>query len=542
MTSYTRKFAAVLAACICALSFSGCSEDDGSGRIFKYNISANPGSLDPQTASDSNSDLLISSIYMGLLKANPDGSLSGGVAEDYIVSDDGLVYTFKLRQDVYWIDKGNEFEELCTAHDFVFAFRRLFDPNTRAARASEYYCIKNAEHVNLGRIPLVSEIGVKALNDFELEITLGSPNPQFPTLLTKTPAMPCNEKYFTQAQGKYGLSAETTPSNGDFYIRTWDYDPYTITDNNHIILRRNAKSNERERVYPSGLNFFIVDEAGFVNDFLSGTTSCIAVTDEQAGSISGEYTVQSYSNISVGLAFNTKYGLFGNADFRRALASLVNTDDMTAAMPHYQLSDGAVPMEVTLLDKRYREYAGDSAKLPYDEAAARSFYDLAEPTLDRELLVGARIIMPDDTTAEAVSYIMQEWQRVFGFYCVVQQLSQEEYDKRLRDGDYEIAVLELTGGYNSPEAYLKPFTGSSSENYTGYTSVDFERLMTQAGRAVELSESADLYIQAEELLLNDAIFIPLCYKNEYFFIEEDSRDIYYNPFTKTVDFSEAKSE
>ena len=525
---------------MCITMLGGCSEDDGSGGIFKYDISANPGSLDPQTAADANSDLLISSIYMGLLTANPDGSLGEGVAEDYIVSDDGLVYTFRLRQDVYWIDSG-DFEAQCTAADFVFAFQRLFDPATRAARASEYYCIKNAELVNRGYIPVVSEVGVRATGDFELEITLQYPNPQFPTLLTQTPAMPCNEEYFEYAQGKYGLSAETTPSNGAFYVRTWDYDPFTITDNNHIILRRNPKSSERDRVFPQGLNFFIVDESGFYNDFLGGVTSCIAVTDEQAKGVTGEYTVQSYSNISVGLVFNTNYSLFANADFRRALASLVNEEDISASLNHYTLSDGVVPQQVTLLDKCYRELAGDSAKHPYDESAAEAYYELAEPQLDKQLLIGARIIMSDDTTADAISYIMQEWQRKFGFYCVVQQLSQEEYDKRLRDGDYEIAVMELTGGYNSPEAYLKPFTKNSSENFTGYSNVEFEQLMSQAGRAVELADSAELYIKAEQLILSEAIFVPLCYKNEYFFVGKDACDIYYNPFTKTVDFSKAKT-
>ncbi len=541
MNKHFRRLAAAIAVCMSLISFTACTEDDGSGGIFKYDISYNPGSLDPQTAADANSDLLISSIYMGLLTALPDGSLGEGVAEDYIVSDDGLVYTFKLREDIWWIDSG-DFEAQCTAHDFVFAFQRLFDPRTRAARASEYFCIKNAQHVNLGHIPMVSEIGVRALGDFELEITLEYPNPQFPTLLTKSPAMPCNEEYFELSQGKYGLAAESTPSNGAFYIRTWDYDPYTITDNNHIILRRNPKTSERDKVYPQGLNFFIVDEAGFLSDFTSGTTSCIAVTDEQAKTISGEYTVTSYSNISVGLVFNTDYSIFRNADLRRALASLVSPDDMADALRHYELSDGVVPQQVTLLDKIYREYAGESEKLPYDEEAAKAYYALAEPTLDKEQFIGARIIMADDTTFDAVSYIMQEWQRVFGFYCIVEQLSREDYDKRIAEGDFEIAVTELTGGYNSPEAYLKPFTRGSSENITGYYSTDLERLMTAAGRAVELSDSADLYVQAEQLVLNEAIFVPLCYKNEYFFIEEDSRDIYYNPFTKTVDFSKAKTE
>ncbi len=540
MNKHFRRLAAALAVCMSLISFTACSEDDGSGGIFKYDIGYNPGSLDPQTAADANSDLLISSVYMGLLTAEPDGSLSEGVAEDYIVSDDGLVYTFKLREDVWWIDSG-DFEAQCTAHDFVFAFQRLFDPKTRAARASEYFCIKNAEHVAMGRIPLVSEIGVRAIGDFELEITLQYPDPQLPTLLTKAPAMPCNEEYFRLAQGKYGLSAESTPSNGAFYVRTWDYDPYSKTDNNFIILRRNPKTSERDKVYPQGLNFFIVNEERFLSDFTGGTTSCIAVTDEQAKSITGEYTVTSYSNISVGLVFNTAYSVFDSADMRRALASLVSPEDMTEALRHYTLSDGVVPQQVTLLDKSYREYAGASAKLPYDEAAAREYYALAEPSLDKELFIGARIIMADDTTYDAVSYIMQEWQRVFGVYCVVEQLPREEYDKRLAAGDYEIAVVELTGGYNSPEAYLKPFTRTGSENVTGFFNADLERLMTQAGRAVELSDSADLYIQAERLVLNEAIFIPLCYKNEYFFIEEDAADIYYNPFTKTVDFTKAKT-
>lgn len=539
--NFIKRIIAAALVCCSLFTYTACRDDDGSGGTFKYDISYNPGSLDPQTANDANSDLIIACMYKGLLAAETDGSLSEGVAEDYVVSEDGLVYTFKLREDIYWMDSG-EFEAQCTAHDFVFGFQRLFDPNTRAARASEYYCIKNSEQVNRGFIPDVSQIGVKALGDFELQITLSYPNPQFPVLLTKTPAMPCNEEYFTLVKGKYGLTADTTPSNGAFYIRTWDYDPYTITDNNHIILRRNYKTDETDKVYPYSLNFFIVDEQRFVDDFNKGVTSCIAVTDEQTELIKNdEYTVESFSSIAVGLTFNNDYELFANADFRRALASLVNREELAEALSDYQMADGAVPDEVTLLDQSYREYAKDSASIAYSTAKAAYFYSLAEGSINREQLVGARIILPDDTMRDAVSGIMQEWQKELGFYCKVEVLPEEEYLKRLQSGDYEIAVRELTGGYNSPEAYLKPFTADSSENYSGYFNTEFERLVKLAGRAVELSDSADYYVRAEKLLLSDAAFIPLCYKNEYFYIGEDMSDIYYNPFTKTIDFSVAKA-
>ncbi len=536
-----KRIMAAALVCCSLLTYTACREDDGSGGTFKYDISYNPGSLDPQTANDANSDLLIACMYKGLLAAEPDGSLSEGVAEDYVVSEDGLVYTFKLREDIYWVDSG-EFEAQCTADDFVFGFQRLFDPNTRAARASEYYCIKNSEQVNRGIIPDVAQIGVKALGDFELEITLAYPNPQFPVLLTKTPAMPCNEEYFLLVKGKYGLSADTTPSNGAFYIRTWDYDPYTPTDNNHIILRRNYKTDETDKVYPYGLNFFIVDESRFVDDFNSEVTSCIAVTDEQTKLITeDEVTVESFSSIAVGLTFNTDYELFGYTDFRRALASLVDREELSVLLADYKAAEGVVPEEVTLLDQSYREYAEESAAIGYNAKKAAHFYSLVEDEINKEQLVGARIILPDDTMRDAVSDMMQEWQKELGFYCRIEVLSEEEYLKRLQSGDYEIAVRELTGGYNSPEAYLKPFTSASSENYSGYLNPEFEKLIKLAGRAVELSDSADYYVEAEKLLLSDAAFIPLCYKNEYFYIGEDMSDIFYNPFTKTIDFSEAKS-
>ena len=323
----------ILAAALCCgiMLTSGCFERDGSDGVIKYDIAYNPGSLDPQTAEDSASTLIISSLYTGLLRVNNDGSLGSGVAEDYTVSEDGLTYRFKLSSGYYWTDV-NGFEAPCTAQDFVYGFQRLFNPETRAPRASEYFCIKNSEKINSGKITDLSKLGVEAAGDYELTITLDYPNPRFPTLLAEAPAMPCNEEYFLASQGRYGLSGDTTPSNGAFYLRTWDYDPYTITDNNHLILRRNAKYSELNKVYPSGLNFFIEGDEDFVDDFLSGTISCIAVNDSQRELIKGEFNVQEYDAITVGLLFNTKFGLFRNADFRRALSCLSPRRDTARLM------------------------------------------------------------------------------------------------------------------------------------------------------------------------------------------------------------------
>ncbi len=539
-----RHFRRIIAAALCCfiISMTGCFEKDGSDGVIKYDIAYNPGSLDPQTASDDSSTLLIASLYTGLLRLEPDGCLSAGVAEDYTVSDDGLTYRFKLSSSNYWTD-ANGFDAVCTAQDFVFGFQRLFDPATRAPRASEYFCIKNSRAINSGAISDLSRLGVTASGDYELTIELEYPDPNFPMLLTEAPAMPCSEEYFISSQGRYGLSRDTTPSNGAFYLRTWNYDPYTITDNNLLILRRHAKNSEANKVYPSGLNFFIEGDEDFVDDFVSGTISCIAVTEDQRELITGDkYTVQEYDAITVGMLFNKDFELFRTAGFRRALASLIDREKLAQTVTDHAVAYAIVPGEVTLLDKSYREYAGEKLTAEYSTDKAQQYYQQALPGLDRDLFSGARIITRDDSAASAmISVIMQEWQREFGFYCVVETLSESDFNARLFSGDFEIAMQDLNGSTNSPAAYLQSFTKSGSGNYSGYSSSDVTRLVNSAQRAADLSASADLYKQAEQTIIDDAIFIPLYYKNEYFYINKNFADISYNPFNKTVDFTQAKA-
>lgn len=533
-----KKLAAIALSCSLLIT-TGCREDDGSGYIFKYDISANPGTLDPQIANDTNAETLIANIYMGLLTANADGSLSAGVAEDWLVSDDGLEYTFRLRQDVYWTD-AEGFEKQCTAQDFVFGFQRLFDPATKAPRAAEYYCIKNSRPINIGALSDKSLLGVSAASDFELVITLEQPNPRFANLLTEPPAMPCCEEYFLNAQGKYGLSAKCTPSNGSFYVKTWAYDPYTITDNNHLILRRNSKNSAARKVYPSGLNFFIEEDGDFAADFIGGTTSCVAVTDEQAALIDGDFGVVQFSSITTGLLFNRSFSLFRNEEFRQALALLADRDRICGVLPAYEKAQAIVPAQVSMLDRSYRSIAGGELTPDYDPEKSRKLYESVSEELDANSFEGARIIVHDESAAKAVGYIMQEWQREFGFYCIIETLSDESFRKRLESGDFEIAVLDLSGSYNSPAAYLECFSKKGGANYGKFSDSEFEALLEAAATAVDLAESAKLYAKAEQILIDKAAFVPLYYKNEFFFTEADSADITYNPFSKTVDFSQAK--
>lgn len=521
------------------MTLTGCRKDSGLGRVFKYDIGGNPTTLDPQQANEPNSDTIIANMFVGLLTIAQDGSIQNGVAKSYKVSDDGLTYSFILRDDIYWTDCGG-FEAKCTAKDFVFAFRRLFLPETEAPRVKDYYCIKNGKLINVGSISDSSLLGVAAKGDYELEITLTTPNPRFLSMLAEPPAMPCNEEYFKKAQGKYGLMPECTPSNGAFYLQSWTYNPYNTTDINNLILRQNEKNAEPWGICPSGLNFFIEDEDDFIPDFKNGDISCIAVSNNDRPQLGSSYAIHEFNNITCGLAFNSDFALFKNENFRRVLCMLIDRGAIIEAMPGYEAADGVVPKQVSMDGVNYRESMGKLDIPEYNVRAAKDLMNSISSQLDKSLMTGAKVIAPDSAAGTAVSYILQEWQRELGFYCKVETLSESEYAKALLNGDFDIAVLEITGKYNSPAAYLGQFTRGSTENYTRFYNAELENFLDRAENAEDSSKSAELFLKAEQTLVDRCAFFPLYYKNEYFFTSSKGEDIIYNPFSKTVNFTRAK--
>lgn len=522
-----KRFFCVIAAVFIAISMCGCS-DDGLDAVFACDISENPKTLDPQQADDTNSAQIVMNVYMGLMRYDTDGAVVCGAAESYTKSADGLTYNFKLRNDISWINCG-DFEQQCTAKDFVFGFRRLFSSGTKAPRAGEYFCIRNSEELYNGRKISEERFGVRAVSDFELEITLTHEEPRFLQLLCEPPAMPCNEEFFNNSRGKYGLSAECTASNGAFYVRQWHFDPYASTDVNNVILSRNYKNAEAYGVCPYTVKFFIEDEEDFIGDFLSGETNIIAVANEDKTQINGNFACEEFASITVGLTFNEKYPLFANADFRKALALAIPRERISEAMKEFKPASGIVPDRTTLNGKNYRENAGECKLFEYDANEAEARFKSAKTAVNTELLRGARIITQSADAYSAAQYIAQEWQR-FGFYCQIELLSETDYISRISSGTYEIAVTELAGGYDSPSAYLEQLS-------TAFLEDNVSELLNTAYLS---DDGFEIYRTAEQIFINNASFIPLYGKNQYFFTDKDISDVIYNPFTNTIDFSHGK--
>ncbi len=522
--------------CIGCLTMTSCKEDDGKGYVFGYDISSNPGSLDPQYASDKESYLIIGCIFEGLYRTAGDGSVEKAMAESCTVSDDGLTYTFTLKQNRYWTDV-NGYNKQVTADDFVFGFQRLFMPETRAPKASEYFCIKNAQKINSGEITDVSQLGVKADGKFGLIIELEYTEPSFEMMLSMPAAMPCNKDYFSAAQGKYGLDAERTPSNGPFYVKTWYYDAWS-KNNNNMVLRYSDKYDEHDEVTPLGLNFFVEDD--HMTDFSDGTSQSIVLSGSTAKNYLGsDYVYDEYSTAVYGIMMNTKKSIFKSDKLRYAL--LFASDKSTLSLPFgYSAADGIVAPSVKNSLGGYRDTAGNRTAVKPDEIKAYSSYQSACENIDKADLHSVNILAVqnrDEEIGESLGGILQQWQAKLGFYCSISYVSESEYDEKIASGDYTLALTRINGDYNRPEAYLRQFTDSGYK----YSAMDdtYSALLQQATQAKDAKEEYELCVSAEKQLITDGRFIPVAYVTEYFISTKNCEGIIYDPFTGQIDYRKA---
>lgn len=522
--------------CIGCLTMTSCKEDDGKGYVFGYDISSNPGSLDPQYASDKESYLIIGCIFEGLYRTAGDGSVEKAMAESCTVSDDGLTYTFTLKQNRYWTDV-NGYNKQVTADDFVFGFQRLFMPETRAPKASEYFCIKNAQKINSGEITDVSQLGVKADGKFGLIIELEYTEPSFEMMLSMPAAMPCNKDYFAAAQGKYGLDAERTPSNGPFYVKTWYYDAWS-KNNNNMVLRYCDKYDEHDEVTPLGLNFFVEDN--HMTDFSDGTSQSIVLSGSTAKNYLGsDYVYDEYSTAVYGIMMNTKKSIFKSDKLRYAL--LFASDKSTLSLPFgYSAADGIVAPSVKNSLGGYRDTAGNRTAVKPDEIKAYSSYQSACENIDKADLHSVNILAVqnrDEEIGESLGGILQQWQAKLGFYCSISYVSESEYDEKIASGDYTLALTRINGDYNRPEAYLRQFTDSGYK----YSAMEdtYSALLQQATQAKDAKEEYELCVNAEKQLITDGRFIPVAYVTEYFISTKNCEGIIYDPFTGQIDYRKA---
>jgi oligopeptide transport system substrate-binding protein len=286
---------------------------------FNRGNDGDPETLDVQKGSTVTEAHLMRDLYEGLMIHNAKGEVVYGVAASHTESQDGTVFTFKIRPNAKW-SNGDDFK----ASDYVFAFRRIINPETGAKYANILFPIKNAEKINKvqGGVRL-EELGVKAIDDKTLEITLERPTPYFLELLTHQTGYPVHEASVRRHGVDY-VKPENWVSNGAYVLKEW-------TPNSHIRLEKNANFHDAANVqierimyfptpdYAAASRRFMAGELHFTTDIPADQTKFLK---ERLGD---QVKIAPYLGTYY-LAFNTSKKPFDDRRVRNALAMTIDRE------------------------------------------------------------------------------------------------------------------------------------------------------------------------------------------------------------------------
>ncbi len=543
-----KKFSAFLCAFAVSLSLFSCgdsgSQNDGSGHMYDASLLYNPKSLDPQFADDPSSNTVNSNLYSGLMKLDGSGSVVCDNALSYDISDDGLIYTFQLRQDNYWFFDTNDNDRIdddeyfpVTAKDYAFAFQRLLDPQMQSPHGEKFTCISGGEKALKGEIAPTS-IGVTAPDDDTLIIQLEYPSAEFLRLLTLNSASPCNEEFFFSTKGRYGLDDKSVMSNGAFFVRQWFFDPYG--SNNILYMRRNSvNSSDENRTYPSYLSFSIEESEGDISALLKDRKiDCLTTLSSSAYS-KRKYNITSERSLTLGLIFNPDDQTCSNFNLRKALAYSIDKTYLAENISSdITVASGLIPPAVSLLGRSYRDLVSDKSFADYNPDLAVTFLNEAKSVLNVPSLGTVKLLVSTDTIDSGYLHmITQHWQEVLGFYIGIEEVTSTEFNQRLASGDYQMALYPLTASYNSCISLIDEYVSCKYINATDSTAFIADNLK----KCAEASQLSELLSDAERKLLDEYCFIPLFYKNCYLVSGDENEDIIYDSFTGAIDFKIAKN-
>ena len=322
-----RSLLAVLLAGAALLGLAGCHRDTPLGKSFRFPLSAEPRQLDPQVSTDAASVTLVAALFEGLARLNENGEAVPAAA-DWTVSDDGRVYTFRLKES-YWstLPKAKKGETptvweqpvKVTAADFVFGMQRAVMPETGSALAAQLFGIQNAQAVSEGK-KAAEELGVKAVDEDTLTITLTEADAGFPVKLAGTPFMPCNREFFEYTAGRYGLEKAYVLTNGPFSLGAWNH-------GQSLLLNKNEQYHEAEDVYPATVRYVIQPEAETGEALLAGTLDAAALRPDQLEAAREQaFHLEVMDDTIEYVWLNNSVTALSNASIRRALRDALAYD------------------------------------------------------------------------------------------------------------------------------------------------------------------------------------------------------------------------
>ena len=502
-----KKFGLVLLGCIALVACSNSVPEGETGNFLKVAKDTELASMDPHAASDGLSYEVIATTIEGLYTLDMDGNAVPAIAKDYEVSEDGLTYTFSLREEAKW-DNGTP----VTAHDFVYAWRRLVNPETASEYAyiADVAGIKNAAEINAGEASL-EELGVKAVDDYTLEVSLNLAVPFFLQLMAFPSFYPLNEAFVIEKGADFAQNPESLLANGPFKMTEW-------VSGHSFKVEKNETYYNKDQVELAGIEYKIMKDAQTAAlEFESGNLDVVRLSGEIVDLYKDN---EAFTLIHEGflwyLSPNFDVPELANVNVRQALAHAINKDQLTETV----LNDGSTTADfivpVTLATgpdgKDFRDTTG--SYLAYDVTKAQSYWEKAKEELGIESLTLELLFEDTDSIKKSAEYIQSELQKNLpGLTIELKSQPKKQRVELMTSGDYQLGITRWGPDYADPTTYLDLFMTESPYNFPNYSGEVYDELMYRIDKGdlvTDLEARWEAMKEAEALLMGEeAVVAPL---------------------------------
>jgi len=507
-------------------TLSSCGSKD---EIFQDAIYINVGSdvktIDPTLATTVEESVYIVHAFEGLITKDKNNNPSSGVALSWDISDDGLVYVFHLRDDVVWSDG-----EPITADDFVYSWKRAVDPIVASEYSYQMEAIKNASDILYNNMP-IDNLGVKAIDDKTLEVTLEVPTAYFLQLVSFQTYYPVRKDIIDAHGDQWTLSPETYIGNG----------PYIMTErypDDKMVFEKNTNYWDSESVVASKLVFI----------FMENPNSAVAGIKEGSLHFASNPSPQDIPTLTEeGLlkinpylgthyyALNITNTFLSNENVRKALSLSIDREYIVENITKGGETPAAawVPYGVSDIKGDFRENGGDYYSVDTND------YE-ANVTQAKKLLTEAGY--PNGEGIDIIEFysrpgvdtsifeaVQQMWKEHLGIDSTVTQEEFSVHLQRLREQNFVIARSRWIADYNDPMTFIDLFTSTSPQNNGRYSNIKYDELVNTAKLSSDNNIRMKAMHEAESILMSDMGIIPIYFYTEPVIVSKNLKGIIYDP-------------
>lgn len=512
---------------VCGIVLAGCStggtsstgeSSSGSGtaaaeQIFNVVVQQEMPSADLSLATDTISFSALNNVYEGLYRLDAESKPEpAGAAELAEVSEDGLTYKLKLREDAKWSNG-----EPVTAADYVFGWQRTVNAETGSEYAYLFAPVTNAEAITAGEKD-ASELGIKAVSDYELEITLTTPTPYFQYLLAFPSFFPQSQAVVEDNGDQYASTSDNAVYNGPFVLAGFD-GPGTDTEWSY---EKNDQYWDKDTVKLDTINVSVVKESSTsLNLFQDGQADDVILTGELAQQMANDeaFVSEPLARTSyIELNQREEDSPFRNEDLRKAISYAIDRDALvTSILGDGSLaSTGLIPKGMTFNPTDNTDFVDEAESvIEYDQEKAKEHWEKAKEALGIDSLSFEILASDTDSTKKAIEYIQSAIQDTLDGVKV--SLSPVPFSVRLdrsNSGDFDVVMGGWGADYADASSFTDLFVTDNSYNRGRWTSEEYDAAVKSSATTNAGNPDArwqDL-LDAEKIIMDQQGVIPV-YQN-----------------------------